>query len=888
MSALFLKLLNMSITASWLVLAVVLLRLLLKKAPKAIRCALWILVGIRLILPFSFESVLSLVPSAQTVPQEIVYSSSPAINSGITVINHAINPILSQSFATDPAQSVNPIQTVTAIASYIWIAGVAVMLIYCAVSYFLLRRKTREAVESEKGIFICDRIDSPFILGVIRPRIYLPCGIDVSDSEYVIAHERAHLKRFDHLWKPLGFALLSIYWFNPVIWAAYVLLCRDIELACDEKVIREMGVEIKKPYSEALINCSLPRYRISACPLAFGEVGVEKRIRSVLNYKKPAFWIIVLAVIVSIVAAVCLLTDPKEDPAFNWQSAHSDMEGVSVKIVDIETSAPSPYIEVEWKNNGTKDIVYGEPFYIYKNEDGEWNNCNRMSDIFILPGYLLTPGTSVTKRYSLSFMQMDEPGLYRFDTDCHIDGGEAQAYKLWIDFQLKKPVDGINVRQLDAVDWVCRPLSWDYFDMVYPPELPLYRVVNGKHFLTWEDAGWQACGDLEKTKLTKEIWDDEFEAGVWLGENSAEKFRLNNKNVWLIDRGESEYKHYYYMLLEQNDGQWYVAFGNFNREKGQRLFEVYLVEEKEAYTPEHSYDEMIPGYSSESVKFDIDGDGVEEICSHYFCPELENLSFILTVVEEEGSSVVYEYMSVFECTGAGNVRFAEVDGKVYLMSMVEVDPDPPHSYKSEVIKTYWEIDIDENRNLRLTTDGGKTVMKSYSANNIILNNYGDIIYAGSNPTLSGDTHTYASDEESKIYYNDEYATERYDIDGDGVVEVCKLHSCPELEEFSFVFTAIEESSPKSSYDYMTVFQCAGADEAVFTEMNGRLFVQTHDPTHPNFPYDDIYTLWEIDIDDNGKLRLSFDNGKRVMTSYSENELTLDPDGNIILTKDRSQ
>ncbi len=888
MYSLFLKLLNMSITASWLIIAVIAFRVVLKKAPKYIRCLLWALVGLRLVLPFSIKSVLSLIPSSEPVSVDVIAPALNALSGMPPVVNTNTNTVIYGTPVIDTHNPASLLPDIGTVIGCIWIAGVAAMLIYALVSYLLLARKTREAVSYEKGIFLCDRIDSPFILGLFKPGIYLPCGIDDRDSEYVIAHERAHLRRRDHIWKPLGFAVLCVYWFNPVIWLAYILLCRDIELACDEKVIREMGMDIKKSYSEALINCSVSRRRISACPLAFGEVGVEKRVKTVLSYKKPAFWIIILAVVVSIVAAVCLLTDPEQKEDSVEQTGYSDIEGVSIRISDIEASAPSPYIEIEWKNESGKDIVYGESFYVYRDDNGNWVDCNEMSDVFSLIGYLLPDGKTVTKRYSLSYMQMEESGLYRFDTDCHIDGGEAQDYKLWIDFQLKNPIEGINIRQLDAVDWVCRPRSWDDFDMMYPPELPLYRVVNDKHFLIWEDGDWQACGDLAKTKLTKEKWDDEFEDGVWLDENSAEDFRLNNRNAWLIDRGESEFVHYFYMLLEQKDGRWYVAFGNFNREKGQRLFEVYEVEEKEPYTPEHSYDEMIPGESSESARFDVDGDGVEEICRRYYCPELENLSFILTVTEEGGPEVIYEYMSVFECTGADNIRFTEVDGRMCLVSMVEVDPDPPQTYKSEVIKTYWELDIDENRNLRLSTDGGKTVMKSYSANNVILNNYGDIIYAESNPTLSGDTQSYASDENFKVYYNDEYATERYDIDGDGAVEVCKLHSCPELEKFSFVFSAIEEGSPKSSYDYLTVFQCAGADEAVFTEMNGRLYVQTHDPAHPNFPYDDIYTLWEIDIDENGKLRLSFDNGKRVMTSYSENELTRDPDGNIILTKERSQ
>lgn len=313
MEAVFLKLLNMSITASWLCLAVFLLRLLLKKAPKAIICVLWALVAIRLVLPFSVESVMSLIPSAETVPNDIVCSEAPQIHSGISYLNSYINPIILKTLAPRVQNSVNPMQVIAFVASVVWIVGVAAMLVYTLVSYLRIHRKVREAVLLKDNIWVCDHIDTPFILGIIRPRIFLPSAINESDAEYVIAHERAHLKRLDHFWKPLGFLLLTVYWFNPILWVAYVLLCRDIEIACDEKVIKEMGSEIKKPYSEALVNCSVPRRMISACPLAFGEVGVKGRIKSVLNYKKPAFWIIIVALVALIVTAVCFLTNPKDN-----------------------------------------------------------------------------------------------------------------------------------------------------------------------------------------------------------------------------------------------------------------------------------------------------------------------------------------------------------------------------------------------------------------------------------------------------------------------------------------------------------------------------------------------------------------------------------------------
>ena len=313
MDSLFINLLNMSITASWLVLAVVVLRFLLKKAPKWINTVLWAFVGFRLVCPFSFESIFSIIPSTRTIPQDIIYSSSPAIHSGIPALNNTINPIISETFAPDVTSSANPLQIITAIASAVWLLGIIAMVLYAGISYFRLHKKVSEGVVLKDNIWLCDRIDTPFILGIFKPRIFLPSGISESDTEYVIAHERAHLRRRDHWWKPLGFLLLTVYWFNPVMWLAYILLCRDIELACDEKVIKEMGTDIKKSYSEALINCSISRRTVSACPLAFGETGIKDRIKSVLSYKKPTLWVIVIALISCVVVGVCFLTNPESE-----------------------------------------------------------------------------------------------------------------------------------------------------------------------------------------------------------------------------------------------------------------------------------------------------------------------------------------------------------------------------------------------------------------------------------------------------------------------------------------------------------------------------------------------------------------------------------------------
>lgn len=314
MSVIFLKLLNLSISASWLVLVVLVLRLVLKRAPKWVDVLLWGMVALRLMLPFSIESALSLIPSAETVSPEVVqFDPAPTITSGVTIIDNAVNPSLSESFAAAPLASVNPLYVWTYLAGWVWLIGLAAMLLYALVSYLRLRRRVSASIPLWENVYVCDEVPSPFILGIVHPRIYLPSALDEAQRGSVLSHERAHLARRDHWWKPLGFALLAVYWFNPLLWLAYTLLCRDIELACDERVLRGMDAGQVKDYSSALLACSVPRRMLAACPLAFGEVGVGARVKNALRYKKPAFWVVAASVAVCVVVAVCFLTNPRTD-----------------------------------------------------------------------------------------------------------------------------------------------------------------------------------------------------------------------------------------------------------------------------------------------------------------------------------------------------------------------------------------------------------------------------------------------------------------------------------------------------------------------------------------------------------------------------------------------
>lgn len=355
MEMIFLNVFNRSLAAGWLILAVIVVRFLLKKAPRRLSCVLWAVVAVRLLCPFFPASSFSLIPSGETISAEVVrFAPAPAIDSGIPVLNKALNPMIGERFAPAPGTSVNPLYIWTAIAGIVWLVGVAVMVGYALLSSLRMRSVVREAVplgmcgelyetgeveacgESyeagevgtcaephgarplETGaalpdnVWLCDAVRSPFILGIVRPKIYLPSGITREQMLCILAHEQAHVERLDHCLKPFGWLLLSVYWFHPLVWIAYMLFCRDLELACDEKVVGGMDLDGRKAYSHALLACSLQRKMIFSYPLAFGEIGVRERVKGILHYRKPAGWLAAVAVLACAAVAVCFLTDPKE------------------------------------------------------------------------------------------------------------------------------------------------------------------------------------------------------------------------------------------------------------------------------------------------------------------------------------------------------------------------------------------------------------------------------------------------------------------------------------------------------------------------------------------------------------------------------------------------
>ena len=366
MNDLFLKLLNMSVTAGWVVLALVAVRLIFRKLPKRALCALWGIAGLRLVLPFSFQSALSLIPSTQTVQSN--GAGDPVIYSGFPAINTVVNPVISQTQTVvgSPIGAKTLWNRFLDAAPYLWLCGAALMLAWAAISWLRVKQRTRESVPLEKGVYLCESIPSPFILGLVRPRIYLPAGLTGEEERFVLDHERTHLRRFDHVWKPLGFLLLSVYWFNPLLWVAYILLCRDIESACDEQTIAQYSDGQRAMYAQTLLDHSAKEKLLSACPVAFGETGVKGRIRSVLSYKKPALWIIVGAVVLSAALAAVLLADPKKTGA-----PKSVEEAAGRYILDETDGYPPRQPTVNLYKDGT--FWFSPGIAVSFAPHGEWN-----------------------------------------------------------------------------------------------------------------------------------------------------------------------------------------------------------------------------------------------------------------------------------------------------------------------------------------------------------------------------------------------------------------------------------------------------------------------------------------------------------------------------------
>ena len=322
----FSALLNRAVAATLLILAVCVYRALSPKAPKWTRLFLWALAGLRLCLPFSIRSAWSLVPSEKILDYEMAqYAAKPEITSGIAALNRAVNPAFGESFAATPAASVNPLQVWMHLAGLVWAIGVLALLLLALVSVWKLRRRVQASIELQKGVRLCDAIDTPFLLGLFRPTVYLPSQLSQQERDVVLAHEAAHKTHGDCVWKGLGYGILCVYWFYPPVWLGYALFCRDLELACDERAVKRLSLEEKKRYASVLLSCSVPRGSFPVCPLAFGEVGVKERVKRVLD-KKPAKALIALALAVCLVIGVCFLTAKQDEQIYGLSAGSYVMD----------------------------------------------------------------------------------------------------------------------------------------------------------------------------------------------------------------------------------------------------------------------------------------------------------------------------------------------------------------------------------------------------------------------------------------------------------------------------------------------------------------------------------------------------------------------------------
>ena len=653
MSEIFLKIINMSISASYIVLAVLLLRLLLKKAPKWITVVLWGIVAVRLVCPFSIESVLSLIPSSEVVSPNIMTDKTPTINTGIPIINSTLNPVISDSFTPNPGDSANPLQVLIPILTAIWIVGMVALLIYTVISYARVRRKIGTAVLYKDNIYQSENVVSPFVLGIIKPKIYLPFNMNEKDMEHVVAHEMSHIRRKDHLWKPLGFLLLTLHWFNPLMWLGYVLLCRDIELACDEKVIKELDHDARADYSQALLTCSVNRRMIAACPLAFGEVGVKDRVKSVLNYKKPAFWIIIAAIVACVAVAVCFLTNP---PA---------------KEVNLDF----PF-EIEDVDNIEMYHYVGTPGQVEKKVIVSEQDIKTLYEKFERISYKLKKadevvgGETTSFRFNLSDGTMYEL-IYR-----------SYGVKNGI---LKSPTDGFEYFTSADIGWNWRWLNEDLVAVeVDKSELPgsnfnlgasnlIYGFVppasdsDKLSYIYIRDFGCNvkdATINFEKArfedgKLIFDIhWTNEGSDNIDIGPdfevykyNGSTLEKLDHKGVWL----------YYREFLP---GKGMTVDGNFELE-AERTSSYTISEHYDVLTPGkyrfeaygawvefqiiNNFPIIIPGYDSST--FDIDGDGDLENCTMRPGNTSGMFTFLFIVKDKETGEVEYEsrfYSQVYE------------------------------------------------------------------------------------------------------------------------------------------------------------------------------------------------------------------------------------------------
>ena len=658
MSELFLKIVNMSISASWVVVAVLALRFCLKKAPKWVNVLLWGIVAARMVFPFSIESVLSLIPSAETISPTVMMEQTPSVQTGVPALNHVINPVISSSFTPAPGASANPLQIWIPILTGIWLFGIAALFLYSAVSYWRLHRKVCEAVILRGNIYQSEKVCSPFVLGIIKPKIYLPYHMDSREMDHVIAHEQTHIRRKDHWWKPLGFLLLTIHWFNPLMWLSYVLLCRDIELACDEKVIGKMGNAQRADYTQALVACSVDRRLIAACPLAFGEIGVKERVKSVMNYKKPAFWIVLASVIVCAVIAVCFLTNPigfQFDVSANTivSANHFDMRNAD-DPVSIEMT-PAQISELNSRLAGVKNCKRSDK---YAGLTPGYQISAQMQDgsYIRISGYSLSDNTMVDieqngKRYAVSDREFQE-----YLSRICAGGDVSAAFDLQpLRAQYPEYFDLDASAGLDVYVWQMAPDSY-YFGLL--PHAASPRDSTAQELLALRGASSE---QMRYILAAYALDPDDIHVIPW--QNPISSYI---PECWIVtENGES---------LEEKQAQYIQTVSAMLFGEGNTLLH-----------------DNYPIY--DSIVFDVDGDGIDEVCVLGFGRTSGLFTFTFRAAEIGADTLKYDTLF---CTEWYDLSFIHGDdGIVRVQGIDQKEPPQTHLFDIAVV----------DGSIQLTEDG---------------------------------------------------------------------------------------------------------------------------------------------------------------------------------------
>ena len=635
MDDVFLKLVNLSISASWLILAVLVLRVVLKKAPKWVMPLLWGVVALRLVCLFSIESALSLIPSAETIPSEIVTETREPVLYEQATLDIVTNPTLPSAAEVPVGVSRQQAQVDFNIYSILWLAGMSALLVHALVSAGKLKRKLATAILLRDNIYESEFVDSPFVFGVVKPNIYLPMHMDEGTAAYVIAHERAHLARRDHWWKVLGYLVLALHWFNPLVWVAYILFCRDIELACDEKVVRGLDGAARADYSQALLSCAAPKRAVAACPLAFGEGNIKTRVKSALHYKKPAFWVAAAAVLAVVIVAVCFLTNPRsERGSLVWAQKLNAADVASIELyvpaeeearqykkldteemaqaVELINSSRGTYIEKPetvyaglpvWflltMDDGTVHavgsvvghylIIDGDTFDADVENQAEWEN-------YVLKGDSASP-IDMADRLSYALYGMTT-GVYTLGEAVFEDSVWETSYEetfantkstpeLWLSSALGTDMTGILYGTVTAArGYSYRFSEWEEIDLTVSNFDWLFRSASG------ED--WNGTS---AAKLRRE------NAHAWRGTKTADDDNAT-ATIPEIARQDELAAMDQWLLLQQKDGSLYLVMGY--RSGGL------------PYSGAHPYRWIVRlnGGATELTRADLNGDGIEEVISY--------------------------------------------------------------------------------------------------------------------------------------------------------------------------------------------------------------------------------------------------------------------------------